>query len=358
MYPLIEDVCKNLTQYIDKERRIVGDQGMDARELCAKYTTDVVSNCIFALDAGSLRDQDAMIRKMGKDMVKPSLRLVVLFTIGEICPSLNKILKIRFVPKYVEQFFTKIMKEPAQKRRNGKIDKADVMQYLLTLQDKKNLNDVELVANAITFFLDGYETSSVSMALILFEIARDKRVQEKLRREICDAEAQGCLTMDSIAELAYLDQVIYEALRLNAPVSALGKRCISECQIRMTEDDQQMFTVPVGTSIVIPVYDIQRDSANYENPLEFIPERFDKEHGGVKAFKDTGVLLAFGMGPRVCLGQRFALTQMKAALVDIVRNFEVSVNEKTQVPLVMDPKEFLNVAQGGIWVDFKNLNEA
>ena len=54
---------------------------------------------------------------------------------------------------------------------------------------------------------------------------------------------------------------------------------------------------------------------------------------------------------------RFALTQSKAAIVEILRNFEVIVNEKTQEPLILDPKEFLNVKAGGIWLDFKPIDK-
>ena len=55
---------------------------------------------------------------------------------------------------------------------------------------------------------------------------------------------------------------------------------------------------------------------------------------------------------------RFALLQSKAALAAIVRNFEISVNEKTQDnPLIIDPKEFLNIKVGGLWLNFKPLNE-
>lgn len=355
MYPLIEDVCKNLVEHIDRESLTVGDKGFDARELSAKYTADVVSNCIFALDAGSLKNENAMIRTMAKEMFKPSFKVVFLLMASEIFPTINKYLRIRFIPKNVEEFFTKLMKDAALLRRNSKSDKADVMQYLLALQDKKNLNDVELVANAITFFLDGYETSSVSMAVILFELARNERVQDKLRKEILDAAVEEPLTMDTIADLHYLDQVVYEALRLNPPAPFLTKKCIADCDLPLTMDEQESFTVPAGTTMAIPVMDIHRDPENYKDPLEFIPERFDEEHGGVKAFKDKGALLVFGMGPRVCLGQRFAMGQMKAALVDIIRNFKVSLNANTQVPLVLGINEFLFVPQGGVWVDFKRL---
>ena len=54
---------------------------------------------------------------------------------------------------------------------------------------------------------------------------------------------------------------------------------------------------------------------------------------------------------------RFALTQSKAAIVEILRNFEISVNKKTQDPLIIDPQEFLNVKVGGLWLDFKPIEK-
>lgn len=76
----------------------------------------------------------------------------------------------------------------------------------------------------------------------------------------------------------------------------------------------------------------------------------------MKAFRDKGVFLTFGDGPRICLGMRFALMQSKAAIADLVRNFEITVNEKTKRPLILDPKEFINIKVGGIWLDFKPIS--
>ena len=129
----------------------------------------------------------------------------------------------------------------------------------------------------------------------------------------------------------------------------------------------------MGSSISVPIYTIQRDSQYYSSPNEFKPERFDKEFGGIKAFREKGVFFPFGEGPRICLGweiislhsliinlkyfsgMKFALTQIKAGIAEIINNFEVSVNKRTQEPLILDNKEFISAPIGGIWINCKQL---
>ena len=108
-------------------------------------------------------------------------------------------------------------------------------------------------------------------------------------------------------------------------------------------------------NICIPLNQYQRDPEFYPKPNEFNPERFSKKIGGEKAFRDRGVFLTFGDGPRFCLGMKFALMQSKAAVVEIIRKFKVSVDEKTESDLVIDPAEFMNIKKGGVWLKFKPL---
>lgn len=93
----------------------------------------------------------------------------------------------------------------------------------------------------------------------------------------------------------------------------------------------------------------------FPNPEVFNPERFDPEHGGVKAFKDRCVLIPFGDGPRICTGMRFAYMQVKAAIAEIVRNFEISVDSQTPDNQMVSPVEFLNVPVKKIYLKFKPI---
>jgi cytochrome P450 len=105
----------------------------------------------------------------------------------------------------------------------------------------------------------------------------------------------------------------------------------------------------------VPLISIQQDPDYYHDPQDFLPERFDPEHGGTKSFVDRGVLAPFGNGPRECLGKRFAQLQLKAAVYEIVRNFEISIDTNlTAKVLEIDPGELLmNVKKGGMWLKFK-----
>lgn len=110
-----------------------------------------------------------------------------------------------------------------------------------------------------------------------------------------------------------------------------------------------------GLPIYIPVLQIHLDPENYENPETFNPERFDD--GRIKDFKDKSIFLPFGDGPRICLGMRFAITQSKAAIVEILRNFDITVSNKMQKIPIIDPKAILNMKVGGTWIDFKPIDK-
>lgn len=106
MYPLVQDVCQKLTSHLEGELQLHPGTEIEARELLAKYTTDVVASCIFSADAGSLQDPDSLIRKMGMEFIKPSARIILRALLCEMCPALIKVLGMPLIPDHVEQFFT------------------------------------------------------------------------------------------------------------------------------------------------------------------------------------------------------------------------------------------------------------
>lgn len=106
--------------------------------------------------------------------------------------------------------------------------------------------------------------------------------------------------------------------------------------------------------VILPTHAIMNDENHYSNPSAFDPERFMPENdGGLKKYKDRGIYYGFGEGPRICLGMRFALTQLKCALAMTIKEYEITVDQKTRQDNKYDPNYFLSRLDGGIWLNFK-----
>ena len=164
-------------------------------------------------------------------------------------------------------------------------------------------------------------------------------------------DKDGQISFEKLQEMTYLDQVFHEALRMHPPLPISSRLCSETVDL---EHDGKKVTVEKGMNIYIPYLCVHYDSEYFLEPKTFQPERFDD--GAMKDYLDRCVFMPFGGGPRICLGMRFALVQSKAALATIIGNFEVTTNSKTKEPLIIDPKEFLNIKVGGLWLNFKPLN--
>lgn len=346
---LMDEVCVKMTEYVKKNNA----KAIDTKELMAKYTTDVVSNCVFAIDAQSFSKDKPEIREMGRRIMNFNFIAQIILMVTTFLPSVKKFYKFSFVPREVEEFFIRIMKDAIRHRKQNNIVRNDYLDYLLSLQEKREISEIDMAGHGVSFFADGFETSSLIMTYCLFDLASNPEIQNRLREEIRSVQAaEGGINYDSIGEMTYLDQVLNESLRLHPIAPVLGKRC-TESTVLIGPKGKKIH-VSKGSSVVIPFF-VQLDSQYYDKPDEYNPERFSPENRGGKQYKEQGVFFPFGEGPRMCLGMRFALAQLKRGLVEIIDQFEVSLNSKTQVPLKFDPKLFMLYPIGGIWLDYKAI---
>lgn len=116
------------------------------------------------------------------------------------------------------------------------------------------------------------------------------------------------------------------------------------------------------------------DEEHFPNPQEYQPDRF-MQPDAAKMYRERGVFMGFGDGPRICIGEsniqkrlktlhyiflnfsfsgmRFAMAQMKAAAVEIITKFNIRVNPKTRTDNLLDPLMFISSLKGGIHLDFE-----
>ncbi|XP_001844205.2 probable cytochrome P450 28a5 [Culex quinquefasciatus] len=350
LFSIVEDVGSRMTKYIRQNK----NTPLESKELAAKFTTDVVSSCIFDTDAQSFTNEKSEISEQGRKMFDSSFLFVIVMIFMSLFPKLAKLLKIGMVSKSVEKFFTKLMAEAIQYREKNGVQRVDYLEHLISLRNKKEISDLDMAAHGVTFFIDGFETSSVAMSFILYELAKNPDVQERLRKELLNASNdQGTITYDLLLELPYLDQVINESLRLWPPAAFLSKKCTEPIELNLTSTEKKLIETDVCA--IIPVWSIHRDPNHFEDPATFNPDRFSPERGGASPYREKGCFMPFGDGPRQCLGIRFARMQVKRGVYEILTHFELTVDSKTVEPLQLDPKQFLTMALGGIWLNFKPI---
>lgn len=139
---------------------------------------------------------------------------------------------------------------------------------------------------------------SLFLSIFIFfyhnQLAKNKRVQDKLRDEVnkhFDKNEQ--INFETLSDIAYLDQVFYEALRLHPPAVTTTKICTEPAEL---EFDGKKASIEKGINVYIPILQVHYDPDYYVEPLKFHPERFDD--GALKDYLDRCVLMPFGAGPR------------------------------------------------------------
>ncbi|KAF0770710.1 putative cytochrome P450 6a13, partial [Aphis craccivora] len=316
---------------------------LEIRDILGKYSTDVIGACAFGLKLNSINDDQSNFRKYGKSIFTPSIRALFRELCLMISPSLLKIIRVKDFPTEATEFFQKVFKETIAYRLENKIVRNDYIDYLLQARKDLVLNpnlpkhekftETQIVANAFVMFVAGFETVSSAVSYCLYELALNKSIQDKVRKEVQlklsqnDGQIDHALLMD----LNYLDMVIAETLRKYPPLVVLFRKTSKTYKVL---DDS--LVIEKGQKIIIPVYALHYDKQYYTDPEKFIPERFSPEE---KAKRPRCIYLPFGDGPRICIGKRFAEIEMKLALVEMLIKFEVFPCAKTEIPLRYSNKE-------------------
>ncbi|CRL03834.1 CLUMA_CG016147, isoform A [Clunio marinus] len=340
IYPLVRDKTQHLIDYIKREIEADDTKIFDARNICTRCTCDTISSLLFDVDAKSF-ETDSIYYKMGEGLIRG------------VRNAVKSSMPFKKLPKQVENFFKTTAMTSVKQREENKIERSDLLAYFMYLKERKGISDLDLVGHCTTFFLDGYETSSLVTHHILYELGKHQDVQQKLREEI--QQEGDDMSYEKLFELPYLDQVFNEALRLHPPLPFATRVCSED--VEFIDKHDHKFEIKKGDVVWVPLHSVQRDPDHFSSPLEFDPERYNPENGGTKPYAEQAVWIPFGEGPRKCPGVKFGNMQVKTAIVEVVKNFIVFVDESTVDSPRVGPKEYFNATGDKIYLKFKNVNE-
>ncbi|XP_063704861.1 probable cytochrome P450 28d1 [Culicoides brevitarsis] len=304
----------------------------DVKSLAIRYTAEISSSIVFGIKANSFEETDPPIMVVSTDLIPFADKILRYFQLIYSFPVLLRFWKFRLSGMTVQNFFENLTVDVLKMRANAE-PRNDYVDHVMQLMRKKGLSEKDMAGDFINQFLDAFETTSVFLTYVLYEIARNKEVQDRLRAEVSEAE----LDIDSIESLQYLDQVVFESLRLHPVLVNLVKVCTET----YVSESHSVKILP-GDVVNIPIHCLQRDPLTYEEPEKFNPDRFDG--GGVKKYRQMCALLPFGEGPRQCLGMRYSLIEVKIAVIAILKNFEMSLTKPdTKMELIPDCLMYLSM---------------
>ncbi|KAI5056430.1 hypothetical protein GOP47_0028248 [Adiantum capillus-veneris] len=197
----------------------------------------------------------------------------------------------------------------------------------------------EIIDECKTFFFAGHETTSSLLTWAVMLLAIHPEWQERAREEALSQFGSGDPDADSLNQLKLIGMILHEVLRLYPPAIGL---------LRETNKDVKLggISIPGGTSIFAPILVLHVDPKLWgEDALEFNPLRFE---GGVsKACKHPSAFLPFGVGPRICVGQNFALMEAKIALCMILQKFQFQIStayrHAPRVVLTLQPEHGMQI---------------
>jgi cytochrome P450 len=179
----------------------------------------------------------------------------------------------------------------------------------------------------LVFLFAGVDTTASALASVWYLLARAPEAERALHREI-DAVLGGRLPdWDHLAKLPFLMHVVEEALRLHPPVPSVSRRPL--CPVELSS---RPATIPMNCSLSLSQWHIHHDDRFFARPDAFLPERW--EDGNRDAVPE-GAYFPFGLGGKRCIGEHFALLEMRLTLAVIAQRFRLVIPPGVEMPLTV-----------------------
>ncbi|XP_008287346.1 cytochrome P450 3A30-like [Stegastes partitus] len=336
MYSIMKHHSRRMTDSLQSKAQ--NEEAVTVKDLFGAYSMGVMVSVAFGVDIDLFNSPSSPLITHAAKLFNFPLGIFFLQGFFPFLLPLLELLNVSIFSKASTAFFKKLVEEIRAERDGSSGQKpADILQYLINCQTitkptketlKNGLTDHEITSQATMFMFAGYETSASTLSFLAYNLARNPEVMKRLQKEI-DATFpnKDPVQYEALIQMEYLDSVVNESLRLYPPAARLER--VAKETVKINGN-----TIPKDMLVMIPVYALHRDAELWPEPEEFNPDRFSKKN---KQNINPYAYLPFGIGPRNCLGMRFALVMVKLALVEVLQNYSFSVCEKTEIPLQMSP---------------------
>ena len=230
----------------------------------------------------------------------------------------------------------RILQQLIDERRQAGQGGDDFLSMLLHARDEEDgrgISDRQIRDEVMTMFLAGHETTANALTWTWLLLGQHPQIQERLREEVRSVLGDRLPTAADMPRLVYCEQIVREAMRLYPPAYLIGRRPVEDVTIGG-------HLLPAGTNVLMCQWVVQRDPRWFPDPLRFDPSRWAN---GAASHLPKYAYFPFGGGPRVCIGNAFAMFEAPLILATIAQRF--SLDLVTQGPVKIQPAVTLRPGQ-------------
>lgn len=330
MFGLLSDHTRDFIKFMEEQVELGNNINVDVGDIFKLYTADGISTAALGFVGNSTRDKNSqtcrMIQQLDNDFNGTLGALKFMLAMG--FPKIYKFFNIQLVRKEVNEFFKRAVLDVMDERERYNISRPDVIQLLLQARkgqlehkidddvDKELSNfsahteldvslkhekmsyfeDKDWIAQVFLFFGAGFDTSTMLLQSVCYDLADHPDIQEELIAEVDNARGKFSdyfITYEALHKMKFLDMVVSESLRLRPAAGLTDRICNKDYEIDL--GNGRTLIIPKGEIIGIPIYQIHHDPEYYPDPEIFNPYRFNDESSII-----SGTYLPFGMGARIC----------------------------------------------------------
>lgn len=281
---------------------------LNIAEEMMRLTLRIVGQALFSLDL----DQETSTIGPAVTTVLELLGDYVLRPIPPLSVPTPRNRRLRRAIQAIDQVVYRLISE----RRASQTEGSDLLSMLLLARDEETgegMSDQQVRDEVMTILLAGHETTANTLTWTWYLLSQSPEVERRLHTELNEVLAGRVPTVEDLPNLKYTRMVIEETLRLYPPTPVLSRKAISD-------DELLGYPVAANSMIMISPYAIHRNPALWEKPQQFDPERFSPER---VAARPAYAYLPFGGGPRVCIGNNFALMEAQLILSTIAQRYRL-----------------------------------
>ncbi|XP_051912900.1 cytochrome P450 4F3 [Hippocampus zosterae] len=256
-----------------------------------------------------------------------------------------------FTSKVVQKRRTLLNQTDFTSTSQRKKDFVDIV-LLSKDEDGRGLTDDQIAAEANTFMFAGHDTTASAICWTLYNLARHTHYQEKCRKEVLElmqGRERQEIEWEDLSKLPFTTMCIREALRLHSPVQAVTRKYTQDMPLPGNQ------TVPKGAICLISIYGTHHNPTVWTNPHEFDPYRFEPIN---QEGRSSHAFIPFSSGPRNCIGQKFALAELRVVVSLTLLRFHLTpgVNPELGSGEVRRLPQLVLRAEGGLWLQLEPLS--